>query len=125
MSEMILLGQEHQISGIPRQKWEEHLAQVPQHGAARLSFMSKEHHLIRNFVATELPRLGKPLSLEFISQQLNLPRVRVRTICDELEANLFFLVRDKQGAVSWVYPVTVERTPHDLTFSTGERLYGA
>lgn len=125
MSETILLGQGRQITEIPRKKWEEYLSQVPQHSETRLGFMSEEHHRVRYFVVRELPRTGKPIQPEFVSQSLELPLARVNTILDELEKNLFFLVRNSQGAVSWAYPVTVEKTPHDLAFSTGERLYGA
>jgi hypothetical protein len=87
--------------------------------------MSEEHHMVRHFVVRELPGTGNPMQPEFISQSLKLPVVRVNAILDELERNLFFLVRNSQGAVTWAYPVTVEKTPHKLTFSTGERLYGA
>jgi hypothetical protein len=87
--------------------------------------MSEEHHQIRYFVVKELPNRGEPLEPEVISQSLQLPLVRVEAILNELEQNLFFLVRNEQGAVSWAYPVTVESTPHHLTFSTDERLYGA
>jgi hypothetical protein len=87
--------------------------------------MSEEHHQIRYFVVKELPNRGEPLEPEVISQSLQLPLVRVRAILNELEQKLFFLVRNAQGAVSWAYPVTAEPTPHRLTFSTNERLYGA
>jgi hypothetical protein len=36
-----------------------------------------------------------------------------------------FLFRNEQGAVAWAYPVTVDRTPHYVTFSTGEQVYAA
>jgi hypothetical protein len=49
----------------------------------------------------------------------------VKSILEELERKLFFLVRNEQGAVAWAYPVTVEITPHRLDFNTGERIYGA
>ena len=81
--------------------------------------------MVRHFVVRELPSAGTPLQPEFISKSLKLPVVRVNAILDELERNLFFLVRNSQGAVTWAYPVTVDRTPHEVTFSTGERLYGA
>jgi hypothetical protein len=87
--------------------------------------MSEAHHLVRNFVVRELPRKSQPIPPDFISQRLGLPLPRVNTLLDELEKNLFFLFRNSQGAVSWAYPVTVEKTPHELVFSTGERLYGA
>ena len=125
MSETVLLGQGRQITKLPRKTWEGHLSQVPQHSETRLGFMSEEHHRVRYFVVRELQRTGKPMQQEFISQSLKLPVVRVNTILDELERNLFFLVRNSQGAVTWAYPVTVERTPHQVTFSTGERLYAA
>jgi hypothetical protein len=87
--------------------------------------MSEEHHLVRNFVVSELARTGQPVQPEVISQRLKLSLARVNTLLDELEKNLFFLVRNLRGAVSWAYPVTVERTPHQLFFSTGEVLYAA
>jgi len=87
--------------------------------------MSEEHHLVRYSVVRELSRTGAPLQPEFISQELRLPLAQINAILDDLERNLFFLVRNEQGAVSWAYPVTVDQTPHELTFSTGERLYAA
>ncbi len=125
MSGTVLLGQGPQIAELPGKTWEEHLSQVPQHSETRFGFMSEEHHLVRHFVVRELPSTGNPMQPEFISQSLKLPVVRVNTILDELERNLFFLVRNDQGAVTWAYPVTVEKTPHELTLSTGERLHGA
>jgi hypothetical protein len=110
---------------IPRLEWEKHLSLVPRHVENRLRFMSEEHHLVRYFVVRELPRVGKPMSPEFIAEELALPLARIKAILDELEEKLFFLVRNGQGAVSWAYPVTVDPTPHHLAFSTGERLYGA
>jgi hypothetical protein len=125
MSETIVMGRGRQIAKIPRKEWERHLSQVPQHSEARLGFMSEEHHLVRYFVVRELPHTGAPLQPEFISQELRLPLAQVNAILDELERNLFFLVRNEQGAVSWAFPVTVDNTPHHLTLSTGERLYAA
>jgi hypothetical protein len=125
MSETVLFGQGRQYVPIPRQKWEEHLAQVPAHSDPRHAFMSPAHHRVRNFVVRELPRLGRPMPPEFIAEELDLPLDRVIPILDELELHLFFLVRDEQGAVSWAYPVTVDPTLHALAFSSGERLYAA
>jgi hypothetical protein len=125
MSGTILMGRGRQIIKIPRKEWERHLSTVPQHSETRLGFMSEEHHLVRYFVVRELPRTGDPISPEFISQKLELSLARTNAILDELEKNLFFLVRNEQGAVSWAYPVTVDHTPHHLTFSTGEQLYAA
>jgi hypothetical protein len=125
MAETILFGRGREIAEIPRETWEQHLAQAAQHGKARLSFMSETHHQVRYFVVRELAHRGKPMEPALITQALKLPLVQVNTILDELERKLFFLVRNQQGAVSWAYPVTVEQTPHRLSFSTGERLYAA
>ncbi len=125
MSEAILLGRGRQILEIPRQMWEQHLAQVPQHAQGRLRFMSEDHHRVRYFVVRELPRLGEPIQPAVIARDLQLPPQRVAAILDDLEQNLFFLVRNPAGAVTWAFPVTSQPTPHRLSFSTGEQLYAA
>jgi hypothetical protein len=87
--------------------------------------MSEEHHLVREFAVRELPHVGEPLSPEFISGELDLPIAQVTSILDELEKHMTFVCRNEQGAVAWAYPVTVESTPHHVTFSTGEQVYAA
>jgi hypothetical protein len=125
MNEHVLLGRDRQILASPQTQWQQHLAQVPQHSESRLRFMTDAHHRVRYFVVRELVNRAKPLEPTFISEALGLPLQHVQVILEELERKLFFLVRDEQGAVAWAYPVTVEPTPHRLTFNTGERLYGA
>lgn len=125
MDESILLGQGREIVPIPRAHWEGHLSQVPAHSQSRLAFMSPAHHLVRNFVVRQLPTAGGPISRAEIADSLNLPVKQVGEILDELEKNLFFLVRDLHGAVTWAFPVTVEPTPHHLTFESGEQIYAA
>ena len=91
-----------------------------------LAFMTPAHHAVRNFVVRELPRNhGRALTPAQIATALRLDPKLVATILDELEAHLFFLVRNSRGDVSWAFPVTSDRTPHELRFSTGERIYGA
>ena len=125
MPETILMARQGQLIEVPRKKWEHNLAQAAEHGKSRLSFMSEEHHRVRNWVVREMPRLGKPIPPEAISQALALPLERTQAILDDLEKHLFFLTRNRQGAVAWAYPVTAEPTPHRLTFNSGERLYAA
>jgi hypothetical protein len=60
-----------------------------------------------------------------VARELALPLERVEDILQDLEKHLTFLVRDEQGRVVWAYPVTVEKTPHRITFGSGERLYAA
>ena len=125
MAKSVLIGTGNEIEEMLQTTWEQQLAQVPESQVARLAFMTEEHHAVRYFVVRELPRVGRPLEPGLISERLDLPESRVVEILDELEKNLFFLVRNDNGAVSWAFPVTVDRTPHRLSFSTGERLYGA
>jgi hypothetical protein len=89
-------------------------------------FMTPRHRAVRNFVVTELPRNhGRPLSPARIAAALRLDAGRVVNLLDDLERHLFFLVRDRSGNVSWAFPVTTDRTPHRLRFSTGDRVFAA
>src|SRR5882724_7102166 len=125
MSETVLAGRGRQIESMPRGEWEGHLSKVPEGMKTRLSFMTRQHHLVRYFVVKELPRIGRPIAPEIIASKLMLPLGRVNEILAELEERLFFLVRNESGHVSWAYPVTADETPHRLILSTGERIYGA
>jgi hypothetical protein len=125
MEDVIFLGQDTQILTVPQTMWKQHLAQIPEHGPARLSFMTDAHHLVRNFVVKELAVRQQPIEPKFISEILKLPLDRVKNILNELEKSLFFLVRNEHGAVTWAYPITVETTPHRLSFKSGEQLYAA
>ena len=125
MKKNILMGKGSEFVEIPGEIWTQHLAQIPQDFRKILSFMTEEHHMIRYFVVKELPHTGKPIPPEFISEELKMSLSKTIKILDELEENLFFLVRDGQGRVSWAFPVTADNTPHHLTFSTGERIDAA
>ena len=124
MSDTVLIGRGDTISRIPQADWEQQLRSAPEGIGQRLAFMSVEHHLVRNFVVQELPRLGRPVSLNAISHALGISPTRISAIVDDLERNLFFLVC-AGGDVSWAFPVTVEDTGHRLVFSTGERIDAA
>jgi hypothetical protein len=76
-------------------------------------------------VVRELPFAAKPLSPEVVANKLDLSVDRVKTILDDLEKHMTFLFRNSQGEVIWAYPVTVDKTPHHVTFNTGEQLYAA
>jgi len=92
----------------------------------RLAFMTPRHHAVRNFVVRELPRHGgRPLKPAQIATSVGLDIPAVTGLLDDLEKHLFFLVRNGLGEVSWAFPVTSDRTPHRLRFSTGERIFGA
>ena len=125
MDDKVLLGRGRELLEIPLDTWKQGLLQIPEHGQARLSFMTEAHHRVRYFVVRELARKQRPIEPGQIAEELNIPLEQVRSLLQDLESRLFFLVRDGSGAVEWAYPVTVHPTPHRLHFSTGERLYGA
>ena len=113
------------LTSLPTVDWKQLVLAAIERGRRRVDFMSEEHHAIRRTAVTELVRTGQPIVPETFSRQLDISAARTGEILDELERNLFFLVRNEEGAVSWAFPVTSDRTPHKLAFSTGERLYGA
>jgi len=125
MSETILSVQGDRFTRVPCETWEESLVAVPEHAKTVLAFMTGEHHLVRNFAVRELPRAGAPLPPESISERLGLPLEKVQAILEDLERHMTFLFRNREGAVAWAYPVTVDPTPHRVSFSTGERLFAA
>ena len=126
MKDRILIGRRKQIFDVLAENWRKHLAGARQHGQVRLSFMTADHHRVRNFAVRELPRnLGKSLSAEEIARRLALPLVRVTAILEELQKNLFFLVLNDAGEVSWAFPVTSDWTSHRLNFSSGESVFAA
>lgn len=125
MRDHVLLGRDREIQVLSRTSWESEVVRAPEVCAERLRFMGPDHHRVRYFVVEELARRNRPLPIGTISDALKLDSDVVTGIVAELEKNLFFLVRNEDGEVSWAYPVTVDRTPHRLTFSTGERLHGA
>jgi hypothetical protein len=120
LDDSLLLGLWRYLVPIPRPVWQSQVR-----GDAELGFMSKEHHAVRDFVVLEIPRIGEPLTSEFIARELSLSQSQVVSILNDLEAHMTFLFRNEQGAVTWAYPVTVARTPHRVTFSSGEQVYAA
>lgn len=125
MKDKLMLGLWRYILKVPPFLWEKQISKAKKKFEAENSFMSEEHSLVHHFVVRELPYAGKPLSPEYIANKLNLSISRVKVIVDDLEKRMTFLFRNKKGEVVWAYPVTVDKTPHHLTFSTGEQLYAA
>jgi hypothetical protein len=121
----ILRGTGREIHSVPEDDFLQAMKTLPQRMASRLAFMSAAHHQVRDFVVRELPRQVRPISPLRIAQTADLGLAKVKTILADLEKHLFFLVRDASGDVSWAFPVTTSRTPHPLTFSTGEKTFGA
>ena len=121
----LLLGVSRFMIPVPRFIWKRQLPAKERHLTASICFMSEQHHTVRNHVVKELPRAGQPLSPESVAQSVSLPVDRVVTILDDLQKHMTFLFRNGQGAVTWAYPVTVDRTPHHVALSSGEKTHAA
>ncbi|MGH9321910.1 MAG: hypothetical protein ACRD21_16930 [Vicinamibacteria bacterium] len=121
----VLIGRGNEISRIPFESLRRHLEEAARTHSPRLAFMTGEHHRVRDFVVTELPRGAAAVPPEVIAAKTSIAPARVAAILDELEAHRFFLVRDCEGRVSWAFPVTSEMTPHRVELSTGEPVYAA
>jgi hypothetical protein len=125
MRNNLLLGLWRLMVPLPETVWQGQVSKGAEGTVASLAFMSQDHHRVRDFVVMEIPRTGESLSPETIAGALDLPLARVIELLDELERNMTFLFRNEGGAVTWAYPVTVDRTPHRVASSTGEQGYAA
>ena len=125
MSKHVILGKGDRFENLPQEAWKKHVIMESQHIPAVLDFMTDEHHRVRILVVKKIAQTGSPVSPAEISEILTLPQTKVIDLLDELEKHLFFLVRNSAGNVSWAFPVTAEKTPHKLTFDTGEKINAA
>ncbi len=125
MKNKLMLGVWRLMLSVPPFLWEKEVEKSRKKIRASLDFMSPDHRKVHHCAVRELPRVGKPMSPEFVAGEMGLPTDRVKEILGDLEKHMTFLFRNEEGEVVWAYPVTVERTPHHMTFSTGEQLYAA
>lgn len=123
MGDRLLLGVGRVMLPIPAMLWRRMVAGSGRQNAARLGFMTADHHRVRDFAVMELPRSGEPVAPERIAEALDMPPARVGAILGDLEEQLLFLFRSEGRAVTWAYPVTVDATPHHAVFATGEEAY--
>ena len=123
MRDSLLLGLGRHMIPIPRMLWERVVKAEARASRAGLSFMSEDHHRVRDFAVLELARAGAPLAPETIAEALDLAVPRVVSILEELEKHLTFVFRGDHRVVTWAYPVTVDETPHHASFSTGEEAF--
>jgi hypothetical protein len=70
----LLLGSGGTINRVPDTGLKAVLAKLPESIAARLAFMTPEHHLVRNFAVRELPyENGRPIKLDRLAATLAYP----------------------------------------------------
>jgi hypothetical protein len=110
---------------VPGFLWRRQIAKGFRDQAQRLAGMSDARRAVRAFVVSELPKVGRPLAPADIAEQLDIPQGKVIRLLGELESGMTYLYRNQDGAVEWAYPVTAAPTPHQLTFDSGEEIWGA
>jgi len=125
MSGTILIGARHEIYHKSDKGFVHAIRELPARMASRLSFMTHDHHAVRDFVVREMPRQRRPMPPAGIAKVTGLDYKVIAGILSDLEKHLFFIVRNRDGEVTWAFPVTTTVTPHRLRFSTGERTFGA
>lgn len=87
--------------------------------------LSDEDRSLHLFLATQLPLVGLPLTPAWIGGQRDIAAAVVAEQLDRLGQRKALIARNAVGDVTWVYPVTVDSTPHHLTFESGDRLDAA
>ena len=125
MGAKLMAGFWRYMLSIPPFMWEKQISKAKARVRASLGFMTDEHRAVHHCIVRELPKVGEPISPEFIADRLTMPYARVKSIFKDLEKHMTFICRNSEGLAVWAYPVTVEKTPHHVTFSTGEQLYAA
>src|SRR5919108_560544 len=120
----VVFGSGQELHAIPESSFREAVRGLPTRMGKRRAFMTDRHVRVREYVVREMRENLEPTPAR-ISTALDLPVSVVNDLLADLERNLFFLVRDENGAVTWAFPVTIEPTRHQLRFSQGERIYGA
>lgn len=89
---------------------------------ARFSPLEAE---VRRLAVRHLPASGSPLTAEAIAELGGYAASDVAQALEALHRKLGFLAINQEGAVTWAYPVTADRSPHHLAFETGERMTAA
>jgi hypothetical protein len=125
MQNMLMAGAWRFVLKVPPALWQKKLAKAEAKTRAALAFMTPDHCRVHHHVVSRLPMWGRPLPPAQVAADLEMDTSRVVSLLDELERRLTFVFRNPAGEVTWAYPVTVEATPHRVTFDSGETLYAA
>ena len=125
MKDNIYLGMGGLFIPIPSFIWRRLVAKTANDAERNLKFMSADHHEVRDFVVTQIPEVNEPISAATIAESLDMRVEDVKHIINELEKGMTFLYRSRPEGVTWAYPVTVDSTPHRVTFDSGEQTFAA
>jgi hypothetical protein len=121
----VLLGIGHRIFPAPVFMSIRETTKMAKNMKIRINKISEEKKRIHHFVVKELANTGQPISLALIARALAIPMDRVSALVDEMEKDKSFFNRYHSEGINWAYPVTADKTPHRITFSTGEQVNAA
>ncbi len=125
MKDNIYLGMGALFIPIPSFIWRRLVAKTASDAEDNLNFMSADHHAVRDFVVTQIPEVDEPISVAAIAECLDMSVEDIKRIIDELEESMTCLYRSRPEGVTWAYPVTVDSTPHRVTFDSGQQTFAA
>src|SRR5437868_14080270 len=121
----VLVAHRRDLERKPVLEWQGAIRRATNKVHERLGFMTAGHHAVRNFVVRELSQFRRPIPIVEIAAHVRLPKSQVQLIVEELERNLFFLVRNPAGDVAWAFPLTSDNTAHVMKLSTGQTIFAA
>ncbi len=125
MGNRIMLGLWRYVINLPQVLIDSQMKKTAKRFEKRYGKMPDEVRKIHHFVVKNLATTGNPLGSRFMSEELDMAEGQVVKALDFLEKKLTYLYRNHACEVTWAYPVTVDKTPHKIEFSTGETLYAA
>lgn len=91
MKNKLMLGLWRYIINVPPFLWQKQIAQGKRKFEKEHGALSDEKRQIHHFVVKELPRNGRPLSPDLISDKIGVPADRVNDALDYLEKRMTFL----------------------------------
>ena len=119
------VGWQRHMLRLPAAVGRRRAAAVAKRARSIMEELSDENRALHRFLVTELPVVGAPLTTEWIGGERGVPASNVAEQLDELGERKALIARNRDGDVTWAYPVAVEPTAHHLSFRSGERLYAA
>ena len=81
---------------------------------ARRPALEPDQRRVQHFAVREIPRRREAIAPKVFAQELDLSLEQVYQILDELERRMTFLCRRDGENVNWAYPVTADKTPHQV-----------
>lgn len=125
MKNKVMMGLWRYVVNVPEGLWKKQMGSAVRRFDRKLGKMPEDVRKVHRFAARTLPGHGRPLSAGAIARGLGMAEADVVSCLEYLETQMTYLYRSRGREVTWVYPVTVDETPHKVFFSTGETLYAA